>query len=58
MDNNIRPDKLKEQIDKIKIDLPNISIPTMGIIPEDNKIKINNNDFWLKNEVKEDQHVE
>ncbi len=54
MDENIKPSKLKEKISEVQKDLPNIIMPTMGIIPDENKIDINNNDYIKNKEVKED----
>ena len=58
MSSNIESKFLKEKIKKLKEEIPNIAIPTMGIIEEENAIDIDNKDY-LKIEVEEEnKHVE
>lgn len=45
---------ISTKIDNIKKEIPNLIIPTMGIIEEDNKVNINNEDYFTKKEIKED----
>ncbi len=54
MAENIKPSLLKEKIDIVRKDLPNLNVPTMGIIPEEQKVDINNNEYLNIREVKED----
>lgn len=53
MSDNIEFKFLKEKIEKLKEEMPNIVIPTMGIIEDENSIEIDNKDY-LKDEVKEE----
>ena len=53
----MNPNHLKEKIEEITKDLPNINMPTMGIIPEENKIEIDNNEFINNRETKEEKDV-
>lgn len=53
MSDNIEFKFLKEKIEKLKEEMPNIVIPTMGIIEDENPIEIDNKDY-LKDEVKEE----
>ena len=55
MNENIRPENLKQKIDEINKGVPNLIIPTMGIISENNELKIDNNEFIQSKEVKDDQ---
>ena len=55
MNENIRPENLKQKIDEINKGIPNLIIPTMGIISENNELKIDNNEFIQSKEVKDDQ---
>ena len=57
MNNNMNPNHLKEKIEEIMKELPNINMPTMGIIPEENKIEINNSEFINNRETKEEKDV-
>ncbi len=54
MAKSIKPSLLKEKIDEVKKDLPNLNIPTMGIVPDEQKVDINNNEYINTKEVKED----
>ena len=58
MNENINSAHLKEKVKIIKQEIPNIIIPTMGIINEENKVVINNIDYLKENVVKEDKDVE
>ena len=58
MNENINSAYLKEKVKIIKQEIPNIIIPTMGIINEENKVVINNIDYLKENVVKEDKDVE
>ena len=51
--NNVEIRFLKEKIEKLKEEMPNLIIPTMGIIEEEKIIKIDNKDY-IKNDVKEE----
>ena len=53
MSDNIEFKFLKEKIEKLKEEMPNIVIPTMGIIEDENSIEIDNKDY-LNDEVKEE----
>lgn len=53
MSNNLEFKFLKEKIEKLKEEMPNIVIPTMGIIEDENSIEIDNKDY-LKDEGKEE----
>ena len=53
MSDNIEFKFLKEKIEKLKEEMPNIVIPTMGIVEDENSIEIDNKDY-LKDEVKEE----
>lgn len=57
MNNNINPNHLIEKIEEITKELPNINMPTMGIIPEENKIEIDNSEFVNNRETKEEKDV-
>ena len=52
--NNENLKSITKKIEELKTDIPNIILPTMGIIEEENKININNQDYLNKKEVKED----
>ena len=45
---------ITKKIDSIKKEIPNLVIPTMGIIEDNNKININNKDLFTNKEIKED----
>ena len=53
MSNNIKLKFLKEKIKELKEEMPNIVVPTMGIIEDENSIEIDNKDY-LNDEVKEE----
>ena len=42
-----------EELKEIQKSLPNINIPRMGILENDNKVKINNDEFINKSTSKE-----
>ena len=44
---------LKEKIEDLKKEIPNIDIPTMGIIEEEQDLKIDSKDY-MNNETKEE----
>lgn len=54
MTDNIKPKELQQSIEEIRKEIPNLVLPTMGIVPDDNKITINNNDYI---KTKEDKDV-
>ena len=55
MDNSIKKlESLNNKIKEIKEELPNISIPSMGIINDNQKIDINGKDYLLSKSVKEE----
>ncbi len=57
MNDNIRPSDLKTKVDELNKEIPNLVMPTMGIIEDENKIDINNQEFIRSKETKEDKDV-
>jgi len=57
MNDNIKPNEISQRIEEIQKEIPNLNVPTMGIISEKNNITINNNEFIKTKEIKEDKDV-
>ena len=45
MNNNVKPSEIAKKVEEIQKEIPNLIVPTMGIISENNKILIDNNEF-------------
>lgn len=56
MDNNEkdRDETIISKIKKVEEELPNLTIPTMGIIDIENNVDINGKDYLKQKSVKED----
>lgn len=57
MNNNVKPSEIAKKVEEIQKEIPNLIVPTMGIISENNKILIDNNEFIKTKEIKEDKDV-
>ena len=57
MNDNIKPNELQQSIEEIKKEIPNLILPTMGIVSDNNKVIIDNNEFIKAKEIEEDKDV-